>query len=81
MKVPVEKYVNRPVWGEHPFNHESLLKSVISSLQKRFELVEKFPPGNFLDNIIGCGEGYYVEAAKLLGWRAFGTEIDPVKID
>jgi 2-polyprenyl-3-methyl-5-hydroxy-6-metoxy-1,4-benzoquinol methylase len=37
------------------------------------------PPGNLLD--IGCSLGYYLHAARQLGWTAYGTDISPHAVE
>ena len=42
-------------------------------------MARKPHPGNFLD--IGCSEGFYVQAAKSLGWDAFGVEVAGKRVE
>ena len=42
-------------------------------------LTELHAPGTLLD--IGCARGYYMQAAKSLGWNAWGTDLAPHAVE
>jgi SAM-dependent methyltransferase len=58
-------------------NYESYLVFAMNSLEKKLQICETltgFRPRSMID--VGCGNGLYVHAAKLLGLKALGTEVD-----
>ena len=48
-------------------------------LKHKFQLLHKEGPNGLMVDV-GCSEGAYVEAARQLGWRAVGFEVDHAKL-
>lgn len=46
------------------------------TIKRYHQLLERFESGKSIGNMIdvGCGSGYFLEAAKQKGWQVFGTE-------
>ena len=70
-------FLNRNIHGLDKEDRNSIRSFKLQSCKIYLEDISKFTdPGKVLD--IGCGEGYFLEVAKSVGWKPYGVEISEV---